>query len=97
MQQKIETDSIRNICKGNARVHLKVDSEEDLENMKINFMKRGIDVKGYNEKKKNKKKTGLFEETQKKEKTPIQKGLNSHRLAKQHDMSSKADIFGGSK
>ena len=42
---------------------LKVNSEEDLEKMKLNFLKKGIDVKGYNEKKKNKKKTGLFEET----------------------------------
>lgn len=57
---QVETDSIRNVCLGTGRIKLRLAENEDVDNVKLQFLKAGFGVQEHEENPK--KKSGFTQE-----------------------------------
>lgn len=89
----VDTDSIRNICLGTGRIKLRLAENEDVDNVKLQFLKAGYGIQDHEENPKKKKST--FTSEQALQVQSPHKDIDSSKQAKLSNLATgNPEIFG---
>lgn len=86
----VEEDSIRNVCTGTGRIKMRLGSEEEIEQVKLQFLKAGLGIQEHTEN--SKKKLGITSEPKR---TPVNE-VDAKAVKQRSMAANNPEMFGTS-
>ena len=88
----VDEDSIKNVCLGTGRIKLRLQNQEELDQVKMRFLQEGFSVIDHAEN--SKKKTGFTTEQSNRTKSPVKKEVNAKQSKIAQLSSNNPEMFG---